>query len=72
MFCSRIATYTLPNTIDPDFGKSCPHFCDVREFNGGASYDPKTRKLSIFPPLIKDPRIYILKCTITDKGYPSK
>jgi hypothetical protein len=55
MFSSRIATYTLPNTIDPDFGKSCPHFCDVREFNGGASYDPKTRKLSIFPPLIKDP-----------------
>jgi len=44
----------------------------VKDFEGGASYDPSTRKLSIFPRKISAPRTYTVKCIITDKGYPPK
>ena len=72
MRCSRLATYVFPKTYDPDVGQPCPHRCDVTDFEGGASYDDSTRKLSIFPGRIEVPRIYIVKCAITDKGYPPK
>ena len=72
MYCSRLAILTLPQTIDPDTGKPCPHQCDVKDFEGAANYEPSTRKLTIYPNKINLPRLYIVKCTITDQGYPPK
>jgi hypothetical protein len=65
-----MAVYKMPDTNDPDFGKSCMHYCDTNDFGNAAQYDNRTRRLTIIPHNFEIARDFVMRCEILDRGYP--